>query len=216
MGLGKTLTSLALVDALLTSRALKEAARAVGHRPLRTVLVVAPATVLDNWLDEVDKWHEHAAYGTYRVSAEESVKKRLNVLREWQRDGGVCIIGFEAYLTLTTRAGTSVTAMPLLQDPGPDMIVLDEGHRIKNINSKQNQSLSAVRTSRRLILTGTPLQVGTSHLPRSPPSHTFSHLVSPPPPHRHPAAEQPHGAVVAPQLSAPLHLRRPRLLPVVV
>ena len=51
-------------------------------------LVVAPATVLDNWLDEIDKWHEHAAYGTYKVSAEESVKKRLAVLREWQSHGG--------------------------------------------------------------------------------------------------------------------------------
>ena len=178
MGLGKTCTALALVDALLTSRALRappvaprasaeasgaasenssEAAACVPRR-LRTVLVVAPATVLDNWLDEMDKWRSHAAYGCFRVSADETVKKRLAVLAEWQRAGGVCIIGFEAFLSLTTRSATEAKARPLLQDPGPDLIILDEGHRIKNCKGKQHQALSACASPRRLILSGTPLQ----------------------------------------------------------
>ena len=56
MGLGKTLTTIALIDALLHSPPLRAAATAGGVRGFKTVLVVAPATVLDNWVDEVDKW----------------------------------------------------------------------------------------------------------------------------------------------------------------
>jgi len=56
MGLGKTLTTIALIDALLSSTALRNAARTGGVAGFRCVLVVAPATVLQNWCDEADKW----------------------------------------------------------------------------------------------------------------------------------------------------------------
>jgi transcriptional regulator ATRX len=156
VGLGKTLTTLALIDTLLTSAALASAAKEGGVRPMRTALVVAPATVLDNWLDEVDKWAGRLE--CFRVSAEDSLKVRLSTLERWQQSGGLCIIGFEAFLALTTRAPSKARASPLLVDPGADLIILDEGHRIKNVASKQHAALSAVATPLRLILTGTPMQ----------------------------------------------------------
>jgi hypothetical protein len=76
MGLGKTLTTLAFIDALLCSKVLRAAATAAAQSPLRTVLVVAPATVLDNWCDEMDKWCAQATcasapigHGTARTTA---------------------------------------------------------------------------------------------------------------------------------------------------
>ena len=102
MGLGKTLTTISLIDALLTSAPLREAARAGGVAGFRTVLVVAPATVLQNWCDEAEKWSERAkmSYFYYHVKAEQPLKKRVATLREWQEEGGVAVIGYEAMLAL--------------------------------------------------------------------------------------------------------------------
>ncbi|EOD40454.1 hypothetical protein EMIHUDRAFT_125542, partial [Emiliania huxleyi CCMP1516] len=46
----------------------------------------------------------------------------------------------------------------LLQDPGPDVLVIDEAHVIKNEKNQLRAVLAGVRTMRRVLLTGTPLQ----------------------------------------------------------
>lgn len=46
----------------------------------------------------------------------------------------------------------------LLLSPGPDVIVMDEAHRIKNASTSLSTALARVSTKRRILLTGTPLQ----------------------------------------------------------
>jgi hypothetical protein len=41
----------------------------------------------------------------------------------------------------------------------PDVLVCDEGHLLKNANTVRAKALALVRTKRRLVLTGTPMQV---------------------------------------------------------
>lgn len=45
-----------------------------------------------------------------------------------------------------------------LLDPGPDLVVCDEGHLIKNQNGATNKAITKILTRRRIILTGTPVQ----------------------------------------------------------
>lgn len=45
-----------------------------------------------------------------------------------------------------------------LLDPGPELVICDEGHLLKNEKSAINKAVNRITTPRRIILTGTPLQ----------------------------------------------------------
>jgi len=45
-----------------------------------------------------------------------------------------------------------------LINPGPDVVVCDEGHRIRNDKTTTTVALKAIRTLRRVVLTGHPFQ----------------------------------------------------------
>lgn len=51
-----------------------------------------------------------------------------------------------------------------LQSPGPDIVIFDEGHRLKSNTTINYKKKMEIRTKRRILLTGTPLENGVSEL----------------------------------------------------
>nr|KAF6491794.1 ATRX chromatin remodeler [Molossus molossus] len=157
MGLGKTLQVVSFLHTVLLCEKLD----------FSTALVVCPLNTALNWMNEFEKWQEGLEDDEkLEVSELATVKRpqeRSYMLQRWQEDGGVMIIGYEMYRNLAQ--GRNVKSRKLkeifnkaLVDPGPDFVVCDEGHILKNEASAVSKAMNSIRSRRRIILTGTPLQ----------------------------------------------------------
>ncbi|XP_017574290.1 transcriptional regulator ATRX isoform X1 [Pygocentrus nattereri] len=157
MGLGKTLQVVTFLHTMLLCEKLN----------FSTALVVCPLNTVLNWLNEFEKWQEGLKdEETLEVTELATVKRpqeRAYALQRWQEDGGVMIIGYEMYRNLTQ--GRNIKSKKLkeafqktLVDPGPDFVICDEGHVLKNEASAVSKAMNSIKTRRRVVLTGTPLQ----------------------------------------------------------
>ena len=75
-----------------------------------------------------------------------------------------------------TSAGQKRDMAKYLISPGPDFVVVDEGHLIKNHKGTIFEALQNIRSKRRLVLTGSPLQNNRRSqqlLPMLPDCHEF-------------------------------------------
>ncbi|KAM9728822.1 transcriptional regulator ATRX-like [Menidia menidia] len=156
MGLGKTLQVVAFLHTVLLSPNLH----------FRTALVVCPVNTILNWESEFKKWQKDLGKDKVKVT-EMATKKvafdRVRALQIWQRDGGVMIMGYEMYRIMSEahkgqRDEWKKELKSALVDPGPDFVVCDEGHILRNEATNTAKALNAIKTRRRVMLTGTPLQ----------------------------------------------------------
>lgn len=98
-----------------------------------------------------------------------TAQDRSALIMRWHNRGGVLITSYEMFRrmigkvesksrtpTLTPKVIESM--IKCLANPGSDLIVFDEGHKLQNPNTKDYKILNGVFTKRRVILTGTPLQ----------------------------------------------------------
>ena len=133
MGLGKSIQTASFIRGLLGSGA-------ATH-----VLLVAPVTLLEPWMEELAKhcrcWPRGLFHGT-------SVAGRKRALQQISRSGGVSVT---SYGMVQSNAGA-------LSEVEWDYVILDEGHKIKNAKNKVSQALRAIPSRQRVILTGTPVQ----------------------------------------------------------
>ena len=125
------------------------------------VLILAPVSVVYNWSLEFKRWlpvdyaKNMSNKLTFYVTAGGSSRgdDRHN-LKCWENKGGVCIMGYEQFVSYQSQDDLK----KVLENPGPDIVVLDEAHRIKDDSSKLYKALVKIRTKRRIALTGSPLQ----------------------------------------------------------
>ncbi|KAJ8717736.1 hypothetical protein PYW07_005666 [Mythimna separata] len=158
MGLGKTLQVLALLHTVLTHPGVR----------MQRVLVCCPLSTVLNWVDEIHKWIGPVTneIKVFELSKLKKTYERAYQLEDWYNGGGIFIIGYELFRSLSTLDPFLDDVRPTivnkirtaLLDPGPDIIVCDEGHLLKNDCSVLAVAMSRVVTKRRIILTGTPMQ----------------------------------------------------------
>ncbi|KAG2693959.1 hypothetical protein I3760_08G119200 [Carya illinoinensis] len=153
MGLGKTFQVIAFLYTALRSADLG----------LRTALIVTPVNVLHNWRQEFMKWRP-SELKPLRVFMLEDVsrERRVELFAKWRAKGGVFLIGYTAFRNLSLGKNMKDRHMAreicyALQD-GPDILVCDEAHIIKNTRADTTQALKQVKCQRRIALTGSPLQ----------------------------------------------------------
>ncbi|MEV6284028.1 DEAD/DEAH box helicase [Kribbella sp. NPDC051770] len=129
MGLGKTIQALA-------------AAAHLAARGQQRFLVVCPASVQINWLNEIEKHtrlQAHSLHGAHREGA----------ARRWLRDGGVAVTTF----------GT-LGSLSLLDEHETALLIVDEAHYVKNPSTARSREVAeaSALAQRVVFLTGTPME----------------------------------------------------------
>ncbi|XP_029342269.1 transcriptional regulator ATRX-like [Acyrthosiphon pisum] len=154
MGLGKTLQIIALVHTLFR----------YPETGIKTVLIITPNATIENWCKEFHKWlhgiDEEKHFFVLNLAESKTYESRKNIIDEWQREHGVLIASYELYRSVVNYKYIEKFPSILegLVDPGPDLIICDEGHVIKNHVTAVSKSINRIKTLRRIVLTGTPLQ----------------------------------------------------------
>ncbi|KAI8336435.1 SNF2 family N-terminal domain-containing protein [Choanephora cucurbitarum] len=135
MGLGKTIQTISLVTYLIEKK-----------RQNGPFLIIVPLSTLTNWTLEFEKWAPAVKTIVY--------KGPPNVRRELQNE-----IRYNDFQVVLTTFEYIIKDRPILSKVKWLHMVVDEGHRMKNTNSKLTVVLRQYYHTRyRLILTGTPLQ----------------------------------------------------------
>jgi len=150
MGLGKTLQAIALIHTVLTNQKLTK---------VKTVLILLPVNVIENWMNEFEDWTRDCQGPKLSVfsSSDNGDEKKMNKLKKWHETGGVFLISYELFMRLV---GNKVESKQYLLDPGADLIVFDEGNKLKS--KKIYKILTAeLRTPRRIALTGKVIKLFT-------------------------------------------------------
>lgn len=156
MGLGKTRQIVVLCHTLLSHRILN----------VKNILVVCPLSTVANWLNEFRKTLigvNDAVVRVFDIRSNFNTQKKVDTVKMWRDIGGVLIMGYDTFQALVSaRKNKNEMLLTILReallDPGPQLIVCDEGHLLKNGQTRRFKALSKVETKRRIILTGTPLQ----------------------------------------------------------
>ncbi|GAA5847405.1 hypothetical protein JCM9279_000465 [Rhodotorula babjevae] len=138
MGLGKTAQVIALLAHL-------KATNEPGPH-----LVIVPSSTLDNWMREFSVFAPNLVVRSYYGSQGERYELRGELRAMDDLD---CVV-----TTYNIATGSTDDQKFLKRKMDFKVTVFDEGHQLKNSESKKYKDLMQVRAEWRLLLTGTPLQ----------------------------------------------------------
>lgn len=135
MGLGKTIQVLAMIQ---SRRRRAESNPSAQHAP---TLIVAPRSVIFNWIDESAKFTPELKVIAYSGPEREALRNE-----------------FESADLVVTSYGLLRRDIEELLQHRFDYIVLDEAQAIKNPGSQSAKSCRLLKANHRVALTGTPIE----------------------------------------------------------
>ncbi|KAK7523297.1 SNF2 family N-terminal domain-containing protein [Phyllosticta citriasiana] len=143
MGLGKTIQTIAFL-AFLREKGV--------YGPF---LIAAPLSTTMNWVEEVKKWTPKVPVLLYHGSKPERAELRRKRLKK---------PGSPEFPIVITSYEICMNDRKFLANFGWKFIIVDEGHRIKNLDCKLIRELQSYQSANRLLITGTPLQNNLAEL----------------------------------------------------
>ncbi|XP_053188446.1 lymphoid-specific helicase [Scomber japonicus] len=144
MGLGKTIQCIAHI------------AMMIEKKVMGPFLVVAPLSTLPNWINEFKRFTPEVSVLLYHGPQPERAKQ-LNQIRRPQGPLSMCPV-------VVTSFEIAMIDRKFLQNFQWKYLIVDEGHRIKNLNCRLVRELKMLPTDNKLLLTGTPLQNNLAEL----------------------------------------------------
>jgi len=142
MGLGKTVQSISVMSYL-----------AENHKIWGPFLVIAPASTLHNWHQEITRFVPDLKVLPYWGSA----KERKVLRKTWDRKH-ITYRKESEFHVLVTSYQLVVQDAAYFQKMKWQYMILDEAQAIKSSNSSRWKSLLGFHCRNRLLLTGTPIQ----------------------------------------------------------
>ena len=152
MGLGKTIQTIGLLANLI--------ARGVSG----PFLVVAPLSTLSNWKREFDNFAPTIPTVLFHARKPERPKLYKDVNKQYDIWVETLQKNHKSYPVVITSYDMIMLEYKFLLKFQWRFIVVDEGHRLKNLNCSLIKHLKGLHSDNRLLLTGTPLQNNLSEL----------------------------------------------------
>jgi len=164
MGLGKTAQAISFI-AMSRYDAAKSASTDGGvlwprvDAKANPVLVVSPASLLENWKRELGMWAPNLKVGIFHGDNREEVRNTEEYHREQTRECCYDVI-VVCYSLFERDSAESQDNRAWLQRMEFSHLILDEAHLLKNREAQRTTRLTrlARKAHYRLLLTGTPLQ----------------------------------------------------------
>ncbi|KAI8453075.1 SNF2 family N-terminal domain-containing protein [Phakopsora pachyrhizi] len=140
MGLGKSLQAIALLWTLIRQSPI------AGQDPfVKRAIIVCPVTLVKNWAREINKWLGRSRLNVFVADGKIPIRHFTS-----GSTYKVLIIGYEKLRLLAKEINSAY--------PPVGLIIADEGHRLKSVEAKTTKALRTLKTQRRVVLSGTPIQ----------------------------------------------------------
>ena len=113
-------------------------------------LIIVPSSTMDNWQKELRTWCPALKVLNYYGSQDERRHMRLQIVQEE--------VDYDVILTTYHMVINSVDDRVLFRKLDFHYVIFDEAHMLKNMATSRYENLMRVQASRKLLLTGTPMQ----------------------------------------------------------